>query len=241
MSEITIDDPIAPYVVRAAKLRDSGRRTILAIAGPPGVGKSTFAEGLVRRLNSDLGHEGEVTLLPMDGYHHTNAWLDERGWRSIKGAPQTFDAEAYITLLRNVREYPDEVWTAPAFDREVNEPYADGYRIEPDVRLVVTEGNYLLLPGEWAPIKTICDETWLLEINLEEERRRLIARHVLVEKKSLEAAIEFVDRSDLANARRVVEESTEPTLRVTLPHNPELALPDVLDTRTVRSVEYTRW
>jgi pantothenate kinase len=50
--------------------------------------------------------------------------------------------------------------------------------VPPTARLVVTEGNYLLLEtGAWARVRSHLDEVWFCETAEEERIRRLVARH----------------------------------------------------------------
>jgi pantothenate kinase len=62
-------------VTRVAAL--PGDRSIVAIAGPPGAGKSTLAQALVDDLNDQIAGTAEV--IPMDGFHYDDA--DIRYWR----------------------------------------------------------------------------------------------------------------------------------------------------------------
>ena len=49
----------------------------------------------------------------------------------------------------------------------------------PSVRLVVTEGNYLLLPqAPWDGVRALLDEVWFLDVDARVRRTRLVARHV---------------------------------------------------------------
>ena len=106
----------------------------------------------------------------MDGFHLSNAFLDELGLRDRKSAPETFDVASYVALLQNVRHQPEQEWWAPDFSRVTDEPVPNGYCIKPEVRLVVTEGNYLLLQnGLWNNVKSHCNEVWLLEVDHEIE------------------------------------------------------------------------
>lgn len=187
---------------RARALPRGGRRAVLGIAGSPGAGKSTLAGELVRRLNG--AGEPWVAHVPMDGFHLADAELDRLGRRDRKGAPDTFDAAGYAALLRRLREEEyDEVVYAPGFERVLEQPVAGAVPVPPAARLVVTEGNYLLLDtGAWARVRPLLDEVWFCVLDEEERLRRLIARHVEFGKSPEEAAA-WVGRSDRRNAELV--------------------------------------
>lgn len=203
-------------IERAAKLRDESVRTVLGLAGPPGAGKTTVAQALVERLNSMPGNSDTTALLPLDGYHLPNAVLDQIGLRDRKGSPDTFDVDAYAELLTNVGSSPDKKWFAPGFSRITDEPVPDEHCISPQARLVVTEGNYLLLGGKWSQIRPACKEIWFVDVDHDVERNRLIQRW-LDHGRTEEAAIDWVDRSDLANAQIIRDQSTAPDFYVRLP------------------------
>ena len=184
---------------RAVALLDS-RRSLLGIAGSPGAGKSTYAERLVRDLVAD-GHP--VALVPMDGFHLAHAVLTGIGLVPVKGAPETFDVEGYVALLRRLREPSGRTVWAPRFDRDLEDAIAGALPVADEVRLVVTEGNYLLLDqGPWATIRTLLDECWFLDLDPGVRRRRLAARHVR-HGRSPDEALERTNGSDEANARLI--------------------------------------
>ncbi|MGV9233759.1 nucleoside/nucleotide kinase family protein [Streptomyces nigra] len=187
---------------RARSLADGGGRAVLGIAGSPGAGKTTLAETLVRELNGT--GDPWVAHVPMDGFHLADAELERLGRRDRKGAPDTFDAAGYAALLRRLREEPgDDVVYAPGFERELEQPIAGAVPVEPAARLVVTEGNYLLLgTGAWARVRAQLDEVWFCEPDEEERLRRLIARHERFGK-THEEAVAWVTRSDQRNAELV--------------------------------------
>jgi pantothenate kinase len=191
----TFDDLLA----RARSLTRPGRRAILGVAGAPGAGKTTLAETLVRELNGD--GEPWVAHVPMDGFHLADAELDRLGRRDRKGAPDTFDAAGYAALLRRLRADEDgETVYAPGFERVLEQPIAGALPVPPAARLVVTEGNYLLLDsGPWARVRPLLDEVWFCEADEETRVSRLIARHEEFGK-SHRAAVAWVHGSDQRNA-----------------------------------------
>lgn len=185
---------------RLALLLRRGKRTILGLAGPPGAGKSTFAGWLT--IHAAVA----VSVVPMDGFHLTNAELDRLGGRSRKGAPDTFDTDGYVDMLRHLRFGTEHTVFAPGFDRVVDESTAGSIAVTPWTRLVITEGNYLLTTqGGWESVADLLDEVWWICCPAEKRRERLIRRH-RVFGLSTDGAEEFVNRSDEANARLVASD-----------------------------------
>jgi pantothenate kinase len=191
---------------RARALLRDDRRVVLGIVGAPGAGKTTFAETIVRELarTPPAGSGPEwVTHVPMDGFHLADKELDRLGRRGRKGAPDTFDAAGYVALLRRLRESPLDaggIVYAPAFDRTLEQPVAGAIPVHPGCRMVVTEGNYLLLDtGAWCEVRAHLDAAWYCDLDAAERRRRLVQRHVQFGKAPDEAA-EWVDSVDEPNA-----------------------------------------
>ncbi|QUH04523.1 nucleoside/nucleotide kinase family protein [Saccharopolyspora erythraea] len=190
---IRLDD----LVKRARALAETGQRRVLGITGPPGSGKGTVAEAVLRELGP------AAVLVPMDGFHLAEAELRRLGRRDRKGAPDTFDAAGYVALLRRLREPGGDAVYAPEFHREVEESYAGAIAIGPEVPLVITEGNYLLLDrGPWAAVRDLLDEAWFLAPDDQVRVDRLVARHVRYGKSPAQAR-EWVHRSDEHNAELV--------------------------------------
>ncbi|MFJ3492321.1 nucleoside/nucleotide kinase family protein [Streptomyces sp. NPDC086091] len=199
---LTHDD----LLTRARALLRDDRRAVLGIAGAPGAGKTTLAERLVRDLNGTRAPW--VAHVPMDGFHLADAELDRLGRRDRKGAPDTFDAAGYAALLRRLREdrdggHGDDTVYAPGFERVLEQALAGAVPVPPSVRLVVTEGNYLLLDtGAWARVRPELDEVWFCETDETERVRRLVARHEEFGK-SHAAALAWANGPDQRNAALV--------------------------------------
>ncbi|HEY5834001.1 nucleoside/nucleotide kinase family protein [Streptomyces sp.] len=179
-----------------------GRRALLGLAGAPAAGKSTLARRLVTGVNERLGAD-VAAYVPMDGFHLANAQLDRLGLRDRKGAPETFDVEGYVHLLRRLRVERDRPVYAPEFDRLLEEPVAAGLVVLPEARLVVTEGNYLADDGPgWDQVRDLLDELWYVDTPQPLRERRLLSRHVDGGRTESEARA-FITTSERPNARRV--------------------------------------
>lgn len=158
---------------RIAALPDTAaRRQLIAIAGPPGSGKSTLAEVVVAELVAG-GHE--AVLMPMDGFHLDNRLLEPRGLLPRKGAPETFDFGGFQAALERVRREASVI--LPVFDRTREIAIAGAEEIRPETRIVVVEGNYLLLDEDpWRQLAALWDFSVFLDVPMAELERRLISR-----------------------------------------------------------------
>ncbi|MDX3693951.1 nucleoside/nucleotide kinase family protein [Streptomyces europaeiscabiei] len=191
---VTFDD----LLHRAASLARPGRRALLGVTGSPGAGKTTLAERLTRGLNGD--GEPWVAHVPMDGFHLADVELDRLGRRDRKGAPDTFDAAGYAALLERLRADEDDVVYAPGFERTLEQPIAGSIPVPATARLIVTEGNYLLLDDEpWTRVRSHLDEVWFCDLDETERVRRLVARHEEFGK-GHEEAVAWVLGTDQRNA-----------------------------------------
>lgn len=170
-------------LARARALADAGPRQLLGITGAPGAGKSTLAGQLVAALGS------VAALVPMDGFHLAEAELHRLARHARKGAIDTFDGAGFVALLHRIRTTVGSTVYAPEFCRELEEPIAGAIAVPPQVRLVVTEGNYLLVPSQpWGELRGLLDEVWFLDLDADERRRRLTDRHIDFGRAAAEAA-----------------------------------------------------
>jgi pantothenate kinase len=185
-------------IARARRLASLDRRVLIGITGPPGCGKSTLALEIVGALDPT-----EAVVVPMDGFHLADVQLERLGMASCKGAPETFDVGGYVSLLRRIRETRDGTVYAPTFDRAIEQPVAGAIAVEAQMKLVVTEGNYLLLDDPpWAALRQLFDEIWYCDVDADLRRARLIARHEQFGKAPRDA-LSWVANVDEPNARRV--------------------------------------
>ena len=184
-----------------------GGRFIVALAGPPGAGKSTLAGAVVAALGDD------ARAVPMDGFHFDDAILIARGQRSRKGAPETFDVAGYRHLLTRLRG-EDEV-AIPVFDRSLELSRGSADLVTAQHRILVTEGNYLLLDeAPWTGLAAFFDLTVMIDVSEAELDRRLLERWAHFGKTPQEAR-DWIDGNDMPNIRRVTRGSRGADLTLT--------------------------
>jgi pantothenate kinase len=193
---------------RVEALMARGGRRILGIAGAPGAGKSTLAAQLVAHLGK------AAVIVPMDGFHLANAELKRLDRADRKGAHDTFDGYGYVALLRRLRSpRPGETVYAPAFHREIEEPVAGEIPIASDVRLVITEGNYLLLDeGPWSEVHGLLDEAWYVDVDGAQRKAQLLERHMRFGR-SREDALDWIENTDEPNARLIAATASRADFR----------------------------
>lgn len=183
-----------------ARVEHAERAVVLGLVGPPGVGKSYAADALARSL---AGRDVPAAVVPMDGFHLSNAQLDRLGLRSRKGSPETFDLAGLLALLARIRSHDGRPVYAPDYDRELHEPVAARRCVDVDTRVVVVEGNYLLHDADgWDRVRGLLDVSWYLEAPEDVRVTRLVERHVR-SGRTPDAAWDWVRSVDLVNARTI--------------------------------------
>lgn len=185
-----------------AELATPGGRAIVSLAGAPESGKSWQAEALEARLNVRVA--GMAAVLPIDGSHFDDLYLDPAGLRPRKDAPDTFDDGGLAHALRRLRARDEAAVAVPVFDRSIEIARAGALLIPAEVPVIVVEGNYPLLDrAPWGDLAPLFDATVFLDVPEAVLRDRLLARwrdHGLPEAE----ARTKVDGNDLPNAHAVI-------------------------------------
>ncbi len=205
----SIDEVVS--VIAAATHAKGGARLIAGIVGAPGSGKSTIAAQLVETLGPN------AAVLPMDGFHLSQATLVSLGRRDRMGAPDTFDVDGLLRVLGSLADPAASGHVrAPGFDREREEPVADAIDLAPAVHTIVLEGNYLLLDsGGWERVAAFLDLSFAVEIDPDLRLERLIARHERYGR-SADAARAWALGPDEANARLIATTERRADYRIAL-------------------------
>ena len=171
---LTLLTSLDEVVDRAESLMTSmsGQRKIVGLIGKPGAGKSTLSAQLIEQLGD------QAAILNMDGYHFSNLALRKLGRADRKGAPDTFDALGFTEILKRVKHEVDQNIYFPVFDRSIEESISAQGVITPEIKLVITEGNYLLHnENNWGGVKKLLDESWFIEVDDQIRIERLVNRH----------------------------------------------------------------
>ena len=195
------------FAQRAIELqRAKGGRVLVGLAGSPGSGKSTSAAGVVGHINAELG-AGTAVVLPMDGFHLYRAELDAMPdpaeAHRRRGAHWTFDGEAFVRKVREVRA-DDGIVMAPGFDHGTGDPVEGAIAVGEGAEIVIVEGNYVLLDEPpWSALGELFDEAWFVDCDVDTAMARVVKRHLSVGR-SLEQATLRVDTNDRPNALEIL-------------------------------------
>ena len=177
---------------------ETGERQIVGIVGPPGTGKSTFAQQLATQFAL-----GDCVIVPMDGFHLANSIIGGTDLASRKGAIDTFDGGGYVSLLARLRAGTEPIVYAPSYRRGLEEPISASVAVPAATPFVLTEGNYLLAPIEpWNRVSDYLDEVWFIDTPRDTRIEQLIERHIAFGKDRA-AATAWALGPDEVNARYV--------------------------------------
>jgi len=190
----------ADLIEKILALPHTDGRLMVAVSGAPASGKSPLAEFIANALSA-AGRQARY--VPMDGFHLDNGILDARGLRARKGAPETFDADGFVALMRRMKHGGDVAY--PMFDRSRDLAIAGAGVIEESTDIAVVEGNYVLQnEAPWAELAEVWDLSVYLDVPEETLRQRCIQRW-LDHDHTPDAAELRAEGNDMVNAKRVIE------------------------------------
>ena len=112
-------------------------------------------------------------------------------------------AAGYAHLLERLKVETDTPVYVPGFERTLEQPLAAELVVLPTARLVITEGNYLLVDDpQWTRARAAIDTVWFVAGEDGPRIRRLVARHIHFGKTSDEARA-WVTTTDQRNSALV--------------------------------------
>lgn len=187
---------LVPHILDLAS-KAHGHRIAIGLAGGPGSGKSTLATELVNLL--DATHPGIAAVVPMDGFHIKHHKLEAMGQVDYKGAPHTFEGAEFVSFLHHLKRAAEPV-SGPGYSRKVEDTVDNAFTVQPEVRILVVEGNYLLLTdGPWAGVKPLLDYAIFLDVPRDLVETRLLKRHAAEGLFTEQRNRAHIERNDLPN------------------------------------------
>lgn len=186
-------DTLAERVVpTAASGTNTSLTHIVGLAGPPGAGKTTIASEVAKRVNKiwpqkSCSFDSQVeppeiaVVLPMDGFHlyrhQLDSMEDPKEAHARRGAPWTFNPDLFLKCLKTLRDQGSVY--APSFDHGVGDPVEDDIFVNVQHKVVIVEGNYLLLEDDpWKEIASMLDEKWFVDVDIDIAMERVLKRHI---------------------------------------------------------------
>ncbi len=204
-NQLILNDPVGRLLqlLNRMKEADASKRIVIGVVGLPGSGKSTLAAKFVDAVNQQTGSPTAVAL-SMDGFHLSKAALaqfsDPATALARRGSPWTFDPAGLAIKLQQLQNNPAESSTWPDFQHGVGDPVADAICINPEVKLIIVEGLYLLHREHGWNLNDLLDECWYLDTSMDVAMERLVKRHMASWGFSREQALDRLAVNDRLNA-----------------------------------------
>jgi len=213
--KLTPQSALSVLVTHALEMeRQTRERIAIGIAGGPGTGKSTLAAELAAMLNAT--RPGSAALVAMDGFHMRHSKLEALGQLEFKGAPHTFEGAAFVNFLHHLKTASEPV-KGPGYSRKIEDVVDDFFEVAPEVRVLVVEGNYLLLAEPpWVGVKPLLDFSAFIDVPRELVRERLLQRHAQEGLFTQERNLAHIERTDLPNYDLVSETQNRADLVISL-------------------------
>lgn len=214
--------------------KSNKQRYVVAVAGPPGCGKSSIAHLLSSLLkkNSKI----ETIVLPLDGFHYTNDYLKSTRYRDssnhtlydVKGAPESYDTGSYKDKLGKLVKGNEFYW--PIYSRKTHNPVEKGIKILKQNAVYIIEGNYLLL--DETPWRDFTHNYNIrIYINSKEKflRKRIIKRKIAGGYNRMESKKHYMV-SDRENIKRVLNDSRHYNILITQKRKYHYTFESIIDT-----------
>lgn len=191
---------LADHIQHHHSQQKPARRTLIALAGGPGSGK-TFIASAIADAVTKRGLKAQAVSI--EGFvKPSHVLTDEQ--KQHKGAIDTFDGDAVVNFLRRLRELGiGHELSCPGYDEDNKfEPIPDGEKVHADTEVVVFEGIYMLANQEpYLQIRApLVDERWFIEVRPGLVRQRVAERRLSKGKaSSLEESLKTYDETDGRN------------------------------------------
>lgn len=195
------DLPFLSEILSRFKKRNENRRFLIALVGPPAAGKSHLASILPGIIDHAL-NASVTSTFAMDAYHMTNQALVAQGIHPHKGCHFTFDVKTFSEKLVEIKENPGEI-SCPIYNRSLGDPTPDAKTIGVSDKIILVEGNYLLLDiWPWNTLRYLFEYSIFIEVDQALQFQRLLKRHQ-ASGKTIQEAEHKIHRTDFPNAELI--------------------------------------
>jgi pantothenate kinase len=203
-----------PFLTKFAEVQARHtKRLMVGIAGPPGSGKSTFAEQLAWLLNKGIIKGCYALALGIEGFAYNSYTLKntkitihhgiEVYLAQIKGSPETFDMPNLRTHLKELHDLSRESCGWPGYSKLEADIAPNRHLVFDTHNVVIVEGNYLLVNDErFAGIADEFDLKVYVDAPGAKIVSSLMAKH-LKAGRTIDTAKSWVKQVDLPNAQLV--------------------------------------
>lgn len=219
----TIDEIFIPMLRKWTEMNNGkDERFIILLAAPPAVGKTTLSLFL-EYLSKNVEGIEEIQAVGLDGFHFHSDYIKSHSvniegnripMSDVKGCLETFDVDKFKVKLEEIRKRNTK-W--PIYDRNIHDVVEESILV--NKKIVLIEGNWLLADEEkWRDLKKICDYSIFIYSNEDLLKERLIQRKIKGGQ-TYKKALEFYEKSDSVNVRRVLKDHIPADLELIMKEN----------------------
>lgn len=212
--------PLLKNVTEMSKMKKD--KLIIFLAAPPAVGKTTLSMFL-EYLSKEIEGIEEVQAIGLDGFHFHGEYIRNHSINikgkdipmgEVKGCLETFNIDKLKEKLAKLGE-TDIMW--PVYNRNIHDVVEDSILV--NKKIILIEGNWLLIDeNKWRDLSDFCNYSIFIYAEEELLKQRLINRKI---KGGLtyEEALKFVEKSDIVNVRRVLNNHLKADLELVMKEN----------------------